>query len=422
MASLYKERQHGRQVWRVSFYDKDGTRRKIRLGDMAKKAAEAIALKVQTLADYSSAGLPPDAELSAWLAKIGDELAGKLAKVGLIAQREAAAAADTKLAAFLDAYANGRTDVKAGTKLNFLQARDYLVEYFGEDRDMRTISAGDADDWRIWLKTQLGDNTLRRHCGRAKQFFRAAVRKRLIADNPFGDMKECEVRANRDRDYFITRDQAAKVLAACPDLEWQLLFALSRYGGLRCPSEHLGLRWGDIDWERGRMTVRSPKTEHHEGKGSRTLPIFPELRPYLEAAWDAAAEGAEFVIARHRHKNINLRTQLERVIERAGLKTWPKLFQNLRASRATELATEYPAHVAADWLGHSRLVAAEHYWQVTDADFAKALVGQGGGAQVGAATDRDHTTTPASIGGKPADCHAMTDAGEVSQTYKVPPA
>ncbi|BBO32809.1 hypothetical protein [Lacipirellula parvula] len=29
------------------------------------------------------------------------------------------------------------------------------------------------------------------------------------------------------------------------------------------------------------------------------------------------------------------------------LKTWPKLLQNLRTTRATELAAEYPSHVAA---------------------------------------------------------------------------
>lgn len=54
---------------------------------------------------------------------------------------------------------------------------------------------------------------------------------------------------------------------------------------------------------------------------------------------------------------------------RAVLTPWPKLFQNLRASRATELANEYPAHVAAAWLGHSQLIAKKHYWHVTDEHF-----------------------------------------------------
>jgi hypothetical protein len=60
---------------------------------------------------------------------------------------------------------------------------------------------------------------------------------------------------------------------------------------------------------------------------------------------------------------------------------WPKLFQNLRASRTTELAAEYPAHVAAYWLGHSTLVASKHYWQVTDADYERANVQPTGVAQ-----------------------------------------
>jgi integrase len=106
------------------------------------------------------------------------------------------------------------------------------------------------------------------------------------------------------------------------------------------PSELLTLKWADIDWECGRFTVRASKTEHHEGQGIRIVPIFPELRTYLNACWDAAAEGAEHVIVRYRDKNFNLRTQLERIIGRAGLKPWPKLFQNLRATRATELVKD----------------------------------------------------------------------------------
>src|SRR5207249_206620 len=122
-----------------------------------------------------------------------------------------------------------------------------------------------------------------------------------------------------------------------------------------------------------RMTVRSPKTEHHEGHESRVVPIFPELRPYLEECFHAAAEGTEFVITLARETNTNLRTNLERIVTRAGLKPWPKLFQNLRASRATELAQNFPGHVAAEWLGHSALVAQKHYWRTQDTDFEKAI-------------------------------------------------
>jgi hypothetical protein len=147
----------------------------------------------------------------------------------------------------------------------------------------------------------------------------------------------------------------------------------------------LALRWGDVDWERNRLTVHSPKTERHEGGESRQVPLFPELRPYLEAVWEQAEPGTEHVITRYRDCNANLRTQLERIIAKAGLKPWPKLFQNLRSTRETELAETYPIHVVCAWIGNSQAVAAKHYLQVRDEDFDRATL-LGGGAKSGALT------------------------------------
>src|SRR5262249_43322526 len=152
---------------------------------------------------------------------------------------------------------------------------------------------------------------------------------------------------------------------ACPDTEWRLIFALCRFGGLRCPSELMTLEWAGVDWERNRFLVHSPKTEHLEDGGERWGPMFPELRPHLEEAFELAEPGTVHVITRHRGDNMNLRTQLQRIIRRAGLSAWPKLFQNLRASRQTELAADYPLHVVCAWIGNSEAVAEKHYLQVT---------------------------------------------------------
>jgi integrase len=286
------------------------------------------------------------------LSELDPALADKLARVGLIA-RANGKLEFTTLGKFLDDYINGRTDVKPLTARNLADAQRNLVAFFGYDKPLADVSMGDADDYRRHLLQRLGENTVRRLCGRAKQFFRAAVRKRLIGENPFGDMKGCSVQANRQRDYFVTREEAARVLDACPDSQWRLIFALCRFLGLRCPTEVLALRWDDVDWERERIRVRSPKTEHHEGGELRVVPIFPELRPYLEQVWETAEPGTEFVINRYRSSNANLRTQLERIICRAGLVPWPKLFHNLRATRQTELAERLPLHVVCAWIGNS---------------------------------------------------------------------
>ena len=252
--------------------------------------------------------------------------------------------------------------------------RRCLIEYFGVDRPLHEITADGAAQWRAWLASdqKLADNTVRRRSGIAKQFFRQAVRQKLIPESPFVDLVAA-VRRNEKRYYFITRAETEKALDACPDAQWRLLFALSRFGGLRCPSEHLGLRWGDIDWERGRITVHSPKTEHHEGGATRQIPLFPEIRPCLEEVWEQAESGTEYVITRYRSCNANLRTQLERIIRKAGLNPWPKLFQNLRSTRETELAESYPIQVVCKWIGNTAAVAAKHYLQVTDEHYRQAL-------------------------------------------------
>ena len=69
---------------------------------------------------------------------------------------------------------------------------------------------------------------------------------------------------------------------------------------------------------------------------------------------------------------MNLRTQLQRIIKRAGLEPWLKLWQNMRSTRETELADQFPAHVASAWIGNSVAVAPKHYLQVTEDHFAQA--------------------------------------------------
>jgi len=365
MASIAND-PNGRR--RLQFTDANGRRHTVRLGKIPKRTAEAIKTRIEHLVTAQISKQPIDGETSKWVASLDDILTGKLAKVGLIRQRESAT-----LAAFIDAYITNRCDVEPGTVQNYRQARNDLVDFFGEGKLLRDVTPGDADDFRLHLVNQgLAENsTVRRRCGRAKQFFLAAYRKKLIPDNPFDGMPT-SIQANDSRLHFVSREVAAAVLEACPDNQWRLIFALSRYGGLRCPSEHLALTWDCIDWEQNRIRVPSPKTRRYAGKDSRVIPIFPELRTHLEAAFDQAPEGTTYVIHRYRDSNSNLRTQLHRIIQRAGLRPWDKLFQNLRSTRETELAEEFPLHVVCKWLGNSQPVAAKHYLQVTDDHFQKA--------------------------------------------------
>ena len=202
-------------------------------------------------------------------------------------------------------------------------------------------------------------STANKFVKRARQVFKSAVREKLCESNPFLGVKGGS-EVNDERKQFIERGLIDKAIAHAPDIEWAVIIALSRYGGLRTPSEMLRLRWGDIDWESGTFRVTSPKTKK-QGKPFRIVPIFPELQKPLSDAFELAPEGTEFVIRRYRDTNANLRTQFQRILTKAGVAPWPRLFQNLRASRETELANEFPIHVVTEWLGNKPRVAAKHY-------------------------------------------------------------
>ncbi len=115
-------------------------------------------------------------------------------------------------------------------------------------------------------------------------------------------------------------------------------------------------------------------------RSSWMIPIFPELRPYLEDAHELATVGAEFVLPSLRKpgatpgdwRSVKLGTMFGKIIKRAGLVAWPRAWHNLRSSRQTELTEKFPSHVVTAWLGNSERIAEKHYLQVLDSHFARA--------------------------------------------------
>lgn len=352
---------------RIIFTMPDGSRRPIRLGKISRADAAVIAGHIEGLAAAARRNLPPTPSTAAWLSGVQDELRAKLVGAGLCD-----ALAHSTLAAFVDAYILSRNaDTRTSTQTWYAATRRDIVGALGENRSLRSITAGDADDLRLYMiKNGLGENTVRRRLGICRQFFKAAMRKGLVEKNPFADVA-VTVQANVGRFHFISRADAAAMLSACTSQEWRVIVSLVRFGGLRCPSEVLCLRWGDVDFESGKLTVRQPKMETR-GKPMRAVPLFPELRTELEAAFtEYGAEGV-YVVPSYRGGETNLRTTFGRIVRRAGLVEWEKPFQNMRSTRETELCELFPAHVVCAWIGNSEPVAAKHYLQVTSDHFREA--------------------------------------------------
>ena len=351
---------------RVLFTDGDGERRAVRLGKVSAKAAESFRLRVEALLSAKELNQSPDAELSAWLRDLPERMHTRLVRVGLVEPREGETV--VTLGAMLDRF-DAAAVVKAGTRTTYRQALAMMRKHLGEARDIRAITPADADSWRRTLADSgLAPATVAKRIKVAKAVFRLALRWGLVASNPYADLRAGS-QSNPDRAFYVSQESIRAILAACPDDEWRAVIALSRYAGLRCPSEIITLRWADVNWERRRLTVRSPKTAGYEGHAVRVVPIAAELLPILQDIFDRAEPGEEAVLPRLRDPRLNLRTQFGRIIAKAGEKPWPRLFHNMRASCATDWVERFPSHAVASWLGHSPLIAAQHYLQVRDAHF-----------------------------------------------------
>lgn len=358
-------------AWKIRFYDGAGTRRQIHLTGANQRTAENFARHVgilNTAKILNTADI--DRGTALWLQGLGQSLYDKLAAVGLVEERRTFTVRE-----WVRGYIQSRTDLKDRTRVIMGQAEGSLVAKLG-DRPIQGVSESDAVAFKAWLRTSAGgglaENTARRRCGHARQFFAAAIREGLITRNPFAAVS-VQVGSAEAKHRFINAEECRRILEACPCQDWRTLFALARWGGLRFPSEVLRLTWRDIDWQEGRMSVPEPKVEHHAGRGRRCVPLFPELRQVLAVAFEIAPEGAEFVVNRYRDRGANARTTFAKILDRAGVARFERPFCNLRSSRVTELRQRFDPKVVAVWMGHSESVSAKHYTQVRPEDFAAAV-------------------------------------------------
>jgi len=358
----------------ISFVNAAGEPRHITLGKVPKRYAEALKVKVEDLASAALHGHAPTDDTTRWLASIDDRLYEKLAAVGLAPERSGAT-----IGAWLEQYLDEREDdLKPESLRKLEQTKAKLLAHFNEETPLRKISHEDAAAWRRFLKDLgLSEAAIKTHSGNAKTMLAAAVRRKVITENPFAMLKSGPTASRYTR--YVTPDEIERVIDACPDAEWRLLFGLARYAGLRIPSESHLLTWADVDFSRARLTVHSPKTERHEGHEQRVVPITPRLMTLLQARFDDCPEGEDRLITIS-GKGALIRP-VRRIWARAGVEPWSRLWQTLRSSCEKEWAMTFPQYAVSKWIGHSITVSGRHYANAVPDELLDKASGVAGCAQ-----------------------------------------
>lgn len=401
MASIGTEGNRG-ELKRILFRDANGRQKSLRLGKCSDRNANIALSAMEHLIEAAAHDSPLHHDAVRWLDKIDDRIHARVVALGLAKPREREI---VTLGSLLDRV-EAATVVKPGTLVTYRQAFDMLRDHFGSDTPLDSITPADADKWRKAIgepftfvdaqgkkaTKRLAAATLAKRVKVAKAVFTKGVKWGMISSSPFADLRAGS-QANPDRAFYVPLETVRVILDACPNAEWRAVVGLSRMAGLRCPSELVGLRWSDLNWERGALTVRSPKTAGHEAHAVRMVPIDPELRAILQDLFEQAEPGSDVMLPSHRDPDENLRTAVYRILSRAGVKPWPRLLHNMRASCATDWVERFPAHSVASWLGHSPTIAATHYLQARDAHFNLAA-----GVEKAAANPATHMHPPVTTG------------------------
>lgn len=360
------------------------------------KTARFFGEKIEELKNYLQVGhLPPEVIL--WTERLWRDDSRRyeeLAEIGLVPRREKCGTLNELIEKYSTYMHNGRIPKDrtssarlvgghlllryfAGQPLNGCKAEKFALEKAGKIR-VSEITPHDADLILIFMKKNLAKTTCGRQVKLIKSMFGMAVKLGWLEVNPFAHLRGSN-EPNRTKDYFITEEISSRVLAACPDARWRLIFSFGRWGGLRIPSEIMYMKWADIDRKKGTVLIRVPKKTDRisQEKGdftTREMPLFREIRHYLdEYEKEVDKTRSDLVFPDITSDGALLRKTFVQIIRKAGLEPWHKPFNNLRATRVTELLRLFPIQTVTNWLGHTPTVCLNHYAQTTEDDFRHAL-------------------------------------------------
>lgn len=271
-----------------------------------------------------------------------------------------------------------------------------LVEHFGPDRRIDSLTRADAAEFVEWLaRTPIAagrfhggllpsDTTVKAHVKRCKAVLNLAVDLELIERNPFA--KELSTFSIADVDFYdMTRDELERLIAAlrtpvgpryteANGMEWGTLVALCRLAGLR-RGEALRMTWADIDLERGTLTVRpqireSGRRRQTTKQKRRVVPIEPRLAEILVELRAWQGPGATVLCEHVSTDGKNMFLRIGRAIKRAGIPKHDRMFHSMRKALENEWFSKgHSVLTVCRWLGHNPAVAAQHYHRPSNDEF-----------------------------------------------------
>ena len=221
--STYRDRKTGRtrrtRTWYVEFRDHNRDVRRVS-GFRDRRQTEAIGRRVEQLVSMKLAGEAPDAPMTRWLETVPEKLRKRLAEIGLIDPRRAAAS--KPLSEHLDDFeaallARGNTEKHA--KLTKARAKRLLdgcgFVYWSEisastiERYLAELRKGTSD------RAGIGASSSNHHLTALKSYCRWMVRDRRASESPVEHLRPLNARTDRRHERrALSVDEVRRLLTA----------------------------------------------------------------------------------------------------------------------------------------------------------------------------------------------------------------
>lgn len=359
----------------------DGAYRKF-YGFRNKRSAMLVGEHIEELKIGKKLGCL-DRATRAWVAEIqvsNSKLYDRLARFSLVEPRQVYLPLEDLFQWYCTYPVGGRVP-KAATVSSRHSAASFVLGILRKlNIDPKTavqLTKNDVERMLTGLQSATSTMTARQYFTVVRSIFLNGVREGHTPQNPLEGVKLCLGPTTRKDHFFVTEELAYRILEALPTPELRVIWAMSRWGGVRVPSEIQHMQWEDLDFENRRIRIREPKKtsssqQRRDLFSVREIPMFSELYKVLEAYRGQDLERSGLVLADFNWRET--RAIFRRLLLKQGIQPWPKLFNSIRATRDTELQKKFPAHVVAKWLGHTIEISQKFYVQTTDADFEAAAL------------------------------------------------
>lgn len=153
----------------------------------------------------------------------------------------------------------------------------------GMDFQVRNVRPSHLEEWLALQEKQIKNTTYNRYAGVLKGLFELAVKDRIVPSSPFALVKTKWKKPQKPVRNIPTPQQFQAIVSdirsqsysrhAKATADFVEFLGLAGLG----QAEAAALTWGDIDFHKGKISVRRHKTDTRF-----EIPIYPHLRPLLE--------------------------------------------------------------------------------------------------------------------------------------------